>query len=77
MPRLLRRWITPGELPTATRCYRITLPDHPRYYAMLRAVMYDMTLPENWEAVGTTIAPCDAAEWAQVILTSLEAKIEC
>lgn len=76
MPRPDRRWITPASQPQAGRCIQVTIPDAPEYVAILRGIALDLANPANWQQL-QGIAACDAAAWAELILTSLESVTPC
>lgn len=68
-----RAYITPRALPDGVDPVTISVPNVPEYRAILRGILVDLADCLTWEQVaGLTIAPCDAAEWARVMLESFE-----
>lgn len=56
----MNAWITPDEASSNTRLIEITVPDDMYLYSCLLGAVYLLTLPQNWEELGT-ITPEQAA----------------
>lgn len=57
----MNAWITPDEASDQTRLIEIRVPDDAYLYGCILGAVYLLTLPENWEAIGTITAAEAAA----------------
>jgi len=59
---MVNAWLTPDELPSATKCVQITVPDDEEFYAMLIGALTPLFESENFENEGTLTAE-ECAQW--------------
>lgn len=71
------QYITPPSPPSGMVAFLITIPTGPHYAGALRGFLLDLCNPENWEQIEGTISPCDAAAFAEIMLSSFEEKETC
>lgn len=70
-------FITPRTAPTGGETFQLEVPNRAEYRAILRGFFLDLTDPANWNQVATGITAELAAQWAEIILQSLEDDVPC
>lgn len=61
-------WITPPTIPTASvMCRRLIIPNDPVLVAAVNGALLLLIDPRNWEQIGGTVAPEDAAAAMQAM----------
>jgi hypothetical protein len=70
-------FITPRTLPTATETFQLEVPNQPEYRAILRGFFLDLADPANWNQATSSVTAAQAAQWAEIILQSLEDDVPC
>jgi len=71
----LNAWLTPDEASSNTRLIEIAVPDDMYLYSCLLGAVYLLTLPENWQAIGT-LTPEDCASLFIATFAGLVANAE-
>lgn len=60
-------WSTPdGPIPSGTITRSLNIPDHERWDAIVSGAIYELTLPENFQAVGDLTPEEIAARFLQM-----------
>lgn len=65
-------YITPNNIPTTVYCGRLLIPDDIYILAAVKGAIYELTLPETWEQVGTKTPAEMAAEMEKMYDTLME-----
>lgn len=71
------KYQTPLSPPVGVVEFVIRIPSGPVYAGALRGFLLDICKAESWEQSSGGMTPCDAAAYAEIMLSSFEEKTPC